>query len=151
MSQASTRQSGRSQAWKPGLGQRSGLRHRSVVARWLAVCAALVAAASVPGGTAAASHPKKRLLLVTTSIGFRHPSTGFASAVVKKRALDSGDFEVVSTADDPDFPVYPAPPPRVVEPGSAGSPEVLAKITKVLAKYMTADGLRRFEIGRAHV
>lgn len=160
--------------------------------KWLVLCVGLVVATAVPGLASAAKHAKKRLLLVTTSVGFRHPSAGFASEVVKKLALDSGEFEVVSTADDPDFPVYPAPqdwetagkqdagppnmpnmpslpggppgagsppgaggppgagdapggPPGMNVPGSAGSPEVLAKVTKVLAKYMTADALQKFD------
>lgn len=50
---------------------------------------------------------KKRVLLVTTSIGFRHPSVPFAEQALRDILSASGEFEVVSTSDHPDFPQYP--------------------------------------------
>ncbi|MGC3980459.1 MAG: ThuA domain-containing protein [Steroidobacteraceae bacterium] len=52
---------------------------------------------------------KKRILLVTTSVGFRHPSVPYAEKALRDIAAQSGQFEIISTSDSPDFPVYPAP------------------------------------------
>lgn len=111
---------------------------------------------------------KKRILLVTTSVGFRHPSVSFAEQSIRDIAEKSGDFVVVSTSDSPDFPTYPAPqefetagkadagpnmtggpPPGAGSPsamaGGAGSADTLEKVRKVLAQYMSAVALKNYD------
>jgi type 1 glutamine amidotransferase len=137
--------------------------------RLVAAMALLLASGLVQAAVAPAKHAKKRILLVTTSVDFRHHAAGLAEKVLREIATASGEFEIVSTSDSPDFPVYAPPqdwetvgradsgPPMgpALMAGSAGIPAALRggadtpvvkeKVRRVLAQYLSAKALKQYD------
>ena len=84
---------------------------------------ALILAAVACTGQAA---EPKRLLLVTTTVGFRHAAVPIQEQMIREMAKSTGEFTIISTSDDPNFPTaeYTATvDSRNARIGRAGAPD----------------------------